>query len=78
MRLYLASALQRLPLEKRWPIAEALVSREEDATDHNLPKLYWYGIEPLVHEDIGRFVSLARQARIPLIQQFIARRATEK
>ena len=47
VRLYLASALQRLPLEKRWAIAEGLVSHDEDATDANLPLMDWYGIEPL-------------------------------
>ena len=64
-------------ITRRWTLAETLVAHEADKDDHNLPLLYWYGIEPLVHEDIGRFVSLARQARIPLIQQFIARRAAE-
>ena len=39
VRLYLASALQRLPHEKRWPIAEALAAHREDAADHNLPNL---------------------------------------
>ena len=77
VRLHLASALQRIEPAKRWNLAGALIGRKEDADDQNLPLMYWYGIEPLVHEDIGRFVSLARQARIPLIQQFIARRAAE-
>ena len=77
VRLHLASALQRIQPSRRWNLAGALIGRKEDADDQNLPLMYWYGIEPLVHEDIGRFVSLARQARIPLIQQFIARRAAE-
>ncbi|MBL9154313.1 MAG: hypothetical protein JNK37_17620 [Verrucomicrobiales bacterium] len=37
VRLYLASALQRLEPSKRWPIAEGLAIRVEDADDQNLP-----------------------------------------
>ena len=78
VRLYLAAALQRMPLEKRWTLAEALVAREEDANDHNLPKMLWYGIEPLVPSDKPRALQLAAKAKIPLIRQFIARRSASK
>ena len=44
VRLYLASAMQRMSLDKRWDIAAGLVTHAEDADDHNLPKLIWYGI----------------------------------
>ncbi len=37
VRLYLASALQRIPLERRWGLASALAAREENAKDQNLP-----------------------------------------
>ena len=47
VRLYLASALQRLPLDERWEIVEGLVGHAEDAADHNLPLMYWYAAEPL-------------------------------
>ena len=36
-RLVLASTLQRLPVGRRVQLAEALVSRAEDAADHNIP-----------------------------------------
>jgi hypothetical protein len=75
VRLHLASALQRLPRDHRWPIAEALVARGEDAADVNLPLMIWYGLEPLVHDDLPRFVALAKTAQIPLIRKHIARRA---
>ena len=78
MRLYLASALQRLPLENRWPIAEALASHGEDTDDHNLPLMYWYGIEPLVATNSVRAIQLAAKSKIPLVRQFIARRIAEK
>ena len=76
VRLHLASALQRIELNRRWDLAAALVARAEDADDQNLPLIIWYGIEPLVKVDLARFVQLAAAAKIPLIQQHIARRAS--
>jgi hypothetical protein len=74
VRLHLASALQSLPAQQRWPIAEALAMHAEDADDANLPLMIWYGIEPLVHADLDRFIRLAATAKIPLVRQHIARR----
>lgn len=74
VRLYLACALQRLPMEDRWAIADGLVSHVEDADDANLPLMYWYGIEPLVPEDSTRAVGLAARSRVPLVRRFLARR----
>ncbi|MCH8922278.1 MAG: hypothetical protein IIA67_03895, partial [Planctomycetes bacterium] len=59
VRRYLSSAMQRLPLDDRWAIAEALVAHAGDAKDHNLPLLHWYGIEPLVYHDKTRAIKLA-------------------
>src|SRR5207249_1770648 len=39
VRLDLASALQVLPPDRRWPIAEALAARGEDADDPSLPPM---------------------------------------
>jgi len=74
VRLYLASSLQRLPLARRWELAEALLARSEDAADATLPLMIWYGIEPLVKEDLARFVRLATTAKIPKVRQYVARR----
>ncbi len=74
VRLYLASALQRLPLKIRWDIAEGLVAHSSDAADHNLPLMDWYGIEPLASLDAWRALKLAAGSPIPLIQEFMARR----
>jgi len=74
VRLYLASALQRLPLENRWETLAGLVSHAEDAGDHNLPLMYWYAAEPLAALDSSRAARLASSARIPRIQEFMARR----
>jgi putative membrane-bound dehydrogenase-like protein len=78
VRLYLASALQRLPLESRWSIAAALIGHAEDAEDHNLPLLLWYGLEPLVAEDAERAIQLAFDGKIPLVSRFILRRAASE
>lgn len=76
VRLYLASAFQRIPLEKRWEIAEALIAHEEDKDDHNLPLMYWYAIEPLIGSDTKRGAALVTKTQIPLLRQYIVRRAT--
>jgi putative membrane-bound dehydrogenase-like protein len=75
VRLALASLMQRVSGELRWNLASALLQHEEDTDDANLPLMYWYGIEPLIDDDIVRFVSLALRTRIPLVTQFAARRA---
>jgi putative membrane-bound dehydrogenase-like protein len=74
VRLALASGLQRLSVAERFPIAEALVGHEEDATDANLPLMYWYAIEPIVSSDREKAVALLAKAKIPLLRQFITRR----
>ncbi|MEZ6115058.1 MAG: c-type cytochrome [Pirellulaceae bacterium] len=75
VRLYLASALQRLPLDSRWQIAFALSQHAEDTDDHNLPLMYWYGIEPLVTHNTDQAMQLAAAAKIPKLVRFITRRA---
>ena len=54
----------KLPLAERWSIAEGLVARAEDEDDHNLPLMYWYGIEPLVAADSERALDLAFSAPV--------------
>ena len=77
VRLAVASALQRLPIDQRWEIAEALIQQAEDAADHNLPQMYWYAIEPCVPADPERALDMAAQSKIPLVAQHIARRVAE-
>ncbi len=76
VRLSLASALQRMRPEHRWEIITALISHAEDATDHNLPLMYWYALEPCIEADPDRAVALLKECRIPKIREFIARRLT--
>lgn len=77
VRLYLASAAQRMPLENCWDLVEALVSHEEDAVDHNLPLMNWYAFEPLAPDDPRRALELARGAEIPAVYSFVVRRIAD-
>ncbi len=76
VRLYLASAAQRLPLGNRWPILDGLVRHSEDADDHNLPLMYWYAAEPLATADPQRALAfgLAAGETIPLLRDYMLRR----
>ena len=74
VRRELASALSYLPLAQRAAIAEPLLARTEDAKDHNIPLLLWYGIEPLVGADAARGLALAAVSRHPQTTDFIYRR----
>ncbi len=74
VRLYLASAMQRLPVEDRWEVVEALSQHAEDAKDHNLPLMVWYAAEPLPTKDFNRALKLAENAKLPNILNFMVRR----
>ena len=74
VRLYLASALLRLPPEQRWDTLAALVAHGEDASDHNLPLMYWYAAEPLAAVDAPRAAALSASSPLSQIQEFMARR----
>ncbi len=77
VRLHLASALQRLPLAARWPIATALAKHAEDANDRQQPLMIWYGIEPAVAAEPMKGVELIREAKIPTVRRLVARRIAE-
>jgi len=74
VRLYLASAVQRLPFAERWAILSGLISHEEDLDDNNLPRMYWFGLEPMVPTHAGKALELVTRGRIPALQRFVARR----
>ncbi len=75
MRLKWASMLQRLPVQARVNAARGLVSHAQDATDHNLPLMIWYGIRDLPSSTLA---GLFRDCRIPLVKRHLARRVTEE
>lgn len=77
VRLYLASAMQRLDDKYAWPIAEALVLHGEDEDDHNLPKMIWFALERLVAPDPERALELARNSRLSILTRYVARRLAD-
>jgi putative membrane-bound dehydrogenase-like protein len=74
LRLEMASNLQNNP-QWRALILPGLLSHPEDAKDHNLPLMYWYGIRDL---PLTELVKLVQDCRVPLVNQSIARRITEE
>ncbi|MBT3481926.1 MAG: c-type cytochrome [Opitutales bacterium] len=74
-RLYLASALQRIPETNVWQVAEGLVGHAGDADDHNLPNMIWFGVEPYVAGSTKVALNQALESEIPMISNHIARRA---
>ncbi len=78
VRLVLASTLQRLPVAQRPPLAAALLGRQEDAKDHNLPLLIWYALIPIAESDPGAMVALAGKTELNTTRKFIARRLAEE
>ncbi len=78
LRLALASACQRLTVERRKPIVLALLAHEEDKDDHNLPLMYWYAAEPIVAADPVWATEALAVCKIPKVTEFIARRMATK
>ena len=74
VRLYLASAMQRTPVSQRLPVLEGLISHAGDATDPNLPLMYWYALEPVVGGNPDLAITLLGKTGIPKLREFIARR----
>jgi putative membrane-bound dehydrogenase-like protein len=77
VRLYLASAADRLPVSQRSTIVRNLVTHSEDADDHNLPLMYWYTAEPLATWDPLETIAVFDAAQVPLVKRFLARRLAQ-
>lgn len=73
VRLTLASTLQRLPLTARPSLAARLVAHPEDAEDHNLPLMLWYGVMALAEHHPDQLLSVAQECRIPTTLRLISR-----
>jgi putative heme-binding domain-containing protein len=54
-----------------------LLARKEDAHDHNLPLLIWYGLIPVADADPVALARLAVKSELPLTRKLIARRLAE-
>ncbi len=78
VRLALASTLQRLPVSDRPTLAKCLVARADDANDHNLPLLVWYGLLPVAESSPTRLAEVALSSRWPKTQRLAVRRLAEE
>lgn len=78
VRLRVAGALQRIPVEKRWPSLNALAANEGDAKDQNIPLMLWYAAEPAVAADPEKATELLAGCKIPKVTEYIARRMAAK
>ena len=78
VRLTLASALQRLPVEHRGELAKSLTFRSEDKNDQNIPLVVWAGITPLVELDPEKLLEVARSTEWSNLRTWIARAITER
>ncbi|MEJ6579039.1 MAG: c-type cytochrome [Akkermansiaceae bacterium] len=72
VRLTLASTTQRLPLMDRGLLPLDLVTRD-DATDHNIPKLLWFGLAPYVGNHPEGLIRIAEATNWPDLLRYISR-----
>lgn len=77
VRIELASALQRLPLHSRFPLALVLSERENDASDRQQSLMIWYGIAEAVSKYPDEAVKLALASKLPTVTRLITRRLAE-
>ncbi len=77
VRLQLASALQRVPVEQRWDVVTALAGRAADAADANQTLMVWYAAEPLVARDMPRALDLAADAALSRLFAFTVQRIAD-
>jgi putative membrane-bound dehydrogenase-like protein len=76
--LHLASALPKLPWEKRVKVGFALAKKDAYATDPQLPLLVWYGLEPTIASCPPRGIKLAQETKMSTLRRLAARRVTEE
>ncbi|RYU94432.1 PVC-type heme-binding CxxCH protein [Emticicia agri] len=74
VRLYLASAMQRIDPSQRWEVVEALSQKVADKADHNLPVMVWIAAEPLATLDAKRFVQMGEKAKLPKFLNYTIQR----
>jgi putative heme-binding domain-containing protein len=77
VRLYLAAALQRMDVNAKWNLAEGLIAHGEDAEDHNIPKMIWYGIGNLAEQSPEKAIAMVSAGNLPMIAEFTSRRVVD-
>ncbi|MBM3980409.1 MAG: DUF1080 domain-containing protein [Planctomycetes bacterium] len=74
VRAALAGRIASLHNEAQVNVLAALLGRAEDATDHNLPYLYWYALEPICATRPTVGLHLAAHGKIPFVFESACRR----
>ena len=74
VRMYIAGAVQRVDPARRWEVLEALNTRTEDASDHNIPLMVWYASEPMVDVDMNQALEMAMASELPNILAYTVQR----
>jgi putative heme-binding domain-containing protein len=59
-------------------LAKALVSREEDKADHNLPLMIWYGLIPVTNRNPSELVDVAKACKLPKTLELMSRCLAEE
>lgn len=77
VRIYLASAMQRVSPETGWKIAESLSQQTENDADQNLSLMTWYGVAHLMPQSTDRAMRIAERSSIPDLSSFIYWYATK-
>ena len=73
VRLYLASALQKLAYEDRWELAGILSQHSADADDQNLPLMVWFGVKDAVAANPKAGISWLNSCGFEKLHRFTAR-----
>jgi putative membrane-bound dehydrogenase-like protein len=71
VRLYLASAIQRVPEETAWELIAALAQHGEDSADRNLPLLLWDGLAQRMPEQFDKAFAIAERSNVPVLTDWI-------
>ncbi|MCA9054944.1 MAG: hypothetical protein KDA75_13980, partial [Planctomycetaceae bacterium] len=67
----LASAVQVLPPETAWDVAERVASHSSANQDRDLPSLLWYGVAQRMEQDGARAIRLSEATEIPALRDDI-------
>jgi putative membrane-bound dehydrogenase-like protein len=71
VRLYLASAAQRVSKEIAWPMLEALARHSEDREDRNIPFLLWHSLATRFLEQPDRALAIAQSTLLPQLADWV-------
>jgi putative membrane-bound dehydrogenase-like protein len=77
VQMSLASAVNRLPVGKRWEMAAILAVASAHQIEANLQRMIWYAIEPEVAVEPRRAMEMIESVSATL-RRWIARRVTEE